>query len=224
LRGDFELLPNVNYVTFVPTKSISAGDTPELNLEAQNVVVDASGNEHTVLMRIRGPINMATIDLSTKDGMDRNQTMLLLLSGRTTEDLSGGSGQVFGMNRQSGLDMIGQVSRDAVSNLVEPYIDDTLQMITGNKWNLRPTVGADGVEVKVQARTTREFDLELSYLRGFQSQERYRAQGLFWLRDYLTLRAIGDRLTYTLQQGLPVQTTTLRLEMTFEYPLRFPNP
>ena len=176
LRGDFELSPNVNHVTFVPTKSIAAGDTPELNLEATNIALDSAGNEHTVLMRITGPINMATIDLSTTDGMDRNQTMLLLLSGRTTDDISG-SGQVFGMNQQSGLDMLGQVSRDAVSNLIEPYIDDTLQMLTGGKWNLRPTVGADGFEVKVQARTTREFDLELSYLRGFQSQERYRAQG-----------------------------------------------
>jgi hypothetical protein len=224
LRGDFELSPNVNHVTFVPTKSIAAGDTPELNLEAQNIVVDASGNEHTALMKINGPINQATIDLSTTDGMDRNQTMLLLLSGRTTDDLSGNSGQVFGMNRQSGLDMIGQVSRDAVSNLVEPYIDDTLQILTGRKWNLRPTVGADGFELKVQARASRQFDLEMSYLRGFQAQERYRAQGLAWFRDYLTGRVIGDRLTYSQQQGLPVQTSSFRLELTFEYPLRFPNP
>jgi hypothetical protein len=177
LRNDFELTANVNHVTFVPTKSISAGDTPELNLEAQNTIVDASGQEHVVIMKISGPINQATIDLSTTDGMDRNQTMLLLLSGRTTDNLSGNTGQVFGMNQQSGLDMLGQVSRDAVSNLVEPYIDDTLQILTGRKWNLRPTVGADGAEIKIQARATREFDLELSYLRGFQSQERYRAKG-----------------------------------------------
>lgn len=224
LRGDFELSPNVNHVTFVPTKSIAAGDTPELNLEATNIMLDATGTEHTVLMKITGPINQATINLSTKDGMDRNQTMLLLLSGRTTDDLSGNSGQVFGMNRQSGFDVLGQVSRDAVSNLVEPYIDDTLQILTGRKWNLRPTVGADGVEVKVQAQATREFNLELSYLRGFQNQERYRAQGLAWIRDYVTARLIGERLTYSLQQNLPIQAKTLRLELTVEYPLRLPNP
>jgi hypothetical protein len=220
LRGDFELVPNVNYVTFVATKSISAGDTPELDLEAQNTMVDATGNEHTVLMRIRGPINQATIDLSTKGGLDRNQTMLLLLSGRTTNAISGNGGQVFGMNQQSGLNVLGQASRDVVSSLVEPYIDDTLQMITGRRWNLRPTVGADGFEVKVQARATREFDLELSYLQGFQNQQRYRAQGRAWFRDYLTGRVIGERLNYSLQQGLPIQTNTLRLELTFEYPVR----
>jgi hypothetical protein len=224
LRGYFELSPNVNHVTFVPTKSIPAGDTPELNLEAQNTVSDATGADHVVVMRISGPINQATIDLSTQDGMDRNQTMLLLLSGRTTDDVSGNGGQIFGMNRQSGLDMIGQLSRDTVSNLVEPYIDDTLQMLTGRKWNLRPTVGADGFELKVQAQTVREFNLELSYWRGFENQQRYSARGLLWIRDYLTMNAIGERLTYTLQQALPVQTTTAKLELTLEYPIRWPIP
>jgi hypothetical protein len=219
LRGDFELSPNVNHVTFVPTKSIAAGDTPELNLEAQNVVPDATGGEHTVIMRINGPINMATIDLSTTDGLDRNQTMLLLLSGRTTDDISGNGGQMFGMNRQSGLDVIGQFSRDTVSNLVEPYIDDTLQILTGRKLNLRPTIGADGIELKVQAQTTRVFNLQLSYLRGFQNQERYSAQGLAWFRDYLTGRVIGERLSYY-QQGLPIQTQKFSLELTVEYPIR----
>jgi autotransporter translocation and assembly factor TamB len=225
LRGDFELSPNVNHVTFVPTKSIAAGDTPELNLEAQNTTaLDSAGNEHVVIMKITGPINQATIDLSTTDGMDRNQTMLLLLSGRTTDNLSGNTGQIFGMNQQSGLDMLGQVSRDTVSNLVEPYINDTLQMLTGRKWKLLPTVGADGVEIKIQARTTREFDLEMSYLRGFQSQERYKIRGVAWFRDYFTGSATGERLTYSLQQGLPMLTNNFKLELTFEYPLRFPNP
>ncbi len=219
LRGNFELSPNVNHVTFIPTKSLATGDTPELNIEAQNTVVDASGTEHVVIMKINGPINMATIDLSTTDGMDRNQTMLLLLAGRTTDNLSGNSGQVFGMNQQSGLDMLGQVSRDTVSNLVEPYIDDTLQMLTGQRWNLRPAVGADGVEITAQAHATREFDLELSYLRGFQNQQHYRAQGLAWIHDYLTGSLIGDRLTYSFQ-GLPIQMNILKLELTFEYPIR----
>lgn len=220
LRGDWELSPNVNHVTFVPTKSIAAGDTPELNLEATNIVQDASGGaEHTVIMRINGPINMATIDLSTTGGLDRNQTMLLLLSGRTTDDISGNGGQLFGMNRQSGLDVIGQLSRDTVSNLIEPYIDDTLQMLTGRKLNLRPSVGADGFELKVLAQSTRQFNLQLSYLRGFQAQQRYSAQGLAWFRDYLTGRIIGERLMSQLQ-GLPVQTNRFSLELNVEYPFR----
>jgi hypothetical protein len=220
LRGDFELTPNVNHVTFVPTKSLAAGDTPELNLEATNLLTDAFGNEHTVQMRITGPINRAAIDLSTAQGLDRNQTLMLLLSGRTTEDIGMG-GRTIGINAQSGIDMMGQASRDAVSNLVEPYIDDTLQILTGHKLNLRPTVGADGFEVKVLARASREAALELSYLRGFQTQVRYRIQGNAWFRDYLTGRLIGERLTYSPQQGITDQVGSLRLELTVDYPIRF---
>jgi hypothetical protein len=219
LRGYFELSPNVNHITFVPTKSLAAGDTPELNLEAQNVVSDAAGGDHTVIMRINGPINTATIDLSTTDGLDRNQTMLLLLSGRTTDEASSNGGQIFGMNQQSGLDVVGQFSRDTVSNLIEPYIDDTLQILTGRKLNLRPTIGADGYGVDVLAQSTRQYNLQLSYFRGFQNQERYSVQLLAWFRDYLTGRVIGDRLSY-LQQSLPIQTQKLSFELTVQYPIR----
>jgi len=219
LRGYFELSPNVNHVTFVPTKSLAVGDTPELNIEATNTVADANGASHDVVMRINGPINMATIDLSTTDGLDRNQTMLLLLSGRTTDDISGNGGQVFGMNRQSGLDMVGQFSRDTVSNLIEPYIDDTLQMLTGSKLNLRPAVGADGYGLDIVAQSTRQYNLTLSYLRGFQNDEHYSGQALTWFRDYLTGKVNAERLTST-QQGLPIQTDRLTLELTVEYPIR----
>jgi hypothetical protein len=99
-----------------------------------------------------------------------------------------------------------------------------LQLLTGRKWNLRPAVGSDGFEVKVQARATREFNLDMSYLRGFQNQERYRAQGLAWIHDYLTANVIEDYYTYFLQQGLPAQTNIFKLELTFDYPIRFPNP
>jgi autotransporter translocation and assembly factor TamB len=220
LRDDFEITPNLNHITFVATKSLAAGDTPELNIDATNLLTDASGNEHTVQMRITGPLNQTAIDLSTAEGLDRNQTMMLLLSGRTTEDIGTGA-RTIGINAQSGIDMMGQASRDAVSNLVEPYIDDTLQSLTGHKLNLRPTVGADGFEVKVLARASREFTLELSYLRGFQTQVRYRAQANAWLRDYLTARLIGEQLNYSPQQGINDSVGSLKLEMTIDYPIRF---
>jgi autotransporter translocation and assembly factor TamB len=220
LRGDFDLTPNVSHVTFVPTKSFVTGDTPELNLEATNLLTDSYGNEHTVQMRITGPVNQAAIDLSTAQGLDRNQTLRFLLSGQTSED-TGTGGRPIGGNSPSGVDLVGQASRDAVANLVEPYIDDTLQNLTGHKLNLRPTVGADGFELKVLARASRELTLELSYLQGFQTPNRYRVQGNAWFQDYLTARLIGERLSYLPQQGITDQANSLRLELTLDYPIRF---
>ena len=48
MRGDFDLVPNVNHVTFIATKSIADGETPDLHLEATNLVTDANGNDHNV--------------------------------------------------------------------------------------------------------------------------------------------------------------------------------
>src|SRR5690348_17484097 len=70
------LVPNVNHVTFVETKSLAAGDTPEINVEAQNPVIDSAGAEHNVRMNIHGPVREMQIDLSTDDGLDRKSTRL----------------------------------------------------------------------------------------------------------------------------------------------------
>jgi hypothetical protein len=132
--------------------------------------------------------------------------------------------RTLGVNPQSGIDMMGQASRDAVSNLVEPYIDDTLQILTGHKLNLRPTVGADGFELKIQARASRELALELSYLRGFQSQERYRISSNAWIRDYVTGTLIGEQNTYSPQSGITDQVRSLKLGLRLDYPIRFLRP
>ena len=84
MRGDFDLVPNVNHVTFIATKSIADGDTPDIAIEAVNQVTDANGADHNVRMRIHGPLREAQIDLSSDDGLDRNQTAFLLLTGRTS--------------------------------------------------------------------------------------------------------------------------------------------
>ncbi len=227
LRGDFELVPNVNHITFVETKSVSSGQTPELNLEAQNLVSDSNGNEHNVRMRIRGPVNQASIELSSDDGLDTNQALLLLVSGRTTQDInrfSSTGNPTLGSNFGTGVDMVGQLTRDTVGNLVEPYIDDTLQLLTGHRVYLRPTVGADGFELKLGVRFDRQRDLRLSALRGFQSQQRYRAELNMLLVDYVSSRLFYERLIFSPQQGLNYEINSGNLEMTLDFPLRLGTP
>ena len=156
MRGDFDLVPNVNHVTFIATKSIADGDTPELHIEATNLVTDANGTDHNVHMRINGPMREAQIDLSTDDGLDRNQTALLLLTGRTAVRLAARSARRtrrWAPTSTTGADVAGQVTRDTVANLMEPYIDDTFQRLTG--LNLRLTVGSDGFEGRIRKRISR---------------------------------------------------------------------
>src|SRR5204863_376230 len=131
--GDFELVPNVNHVTFVATKSLPEGETPDLHLEATNLVVDANGGEHNVRMIIDGPMREARIDLTSDDGLDRNQAAMLLITGRTASDSQRVStaNPTVGANAATAADVGGQITRDAVDNLMQPYIDDTFYRLTG---------------------------------------------------------------------------------------------
>jgi hypothetical protein len=90
-----------------------------------------------------------------------------------------------------------------VADFLEPYIDDTLQLLTGRKLNLRPTVGPDGFELRVDARVSRQFDLRLSLLRGLEERRQYRAESSLWVMDYVTLRGFWSRSPSTPNQASP---------------------
>src|SRR5262245_18161600 len=132
MRGDFDLVPSVNHVTFIETKSIADGETPDLHLEATNLVTDVNGNDHNVRMVINGPMREARIDLSDDRGLDRNQAAMLLITGRTASDSQRVSTQspTVGANAAAMQDVDGQITRDAVDNLMQPYIDDTFYRLT----------------------------------------------------------------------------------------------
>jgi hypothetical protein len=219
MRGDFDLVPNVNHVTFIATKSIADGETPDIDIQATNLVTDANGAEHTVHMRISGPLREAQIDLSSEDGLDRNQTAFLLLTGRTSASTAspfGTQNATVGANLTTGADIAGQATRDTVANLMEPYIDDTFQRLTG--LNLRLTVGSDGFEGRLRKRVSRYGDLQFDYLQGFQNQSHWNGQGNLWLVDYLSLGGGIEQIRLSSEQGVP---ETLPLNYNFELRLDY---
>jgi hypothetical protein len=220
LRGDFTLVPNVNHITFVDTKSIQEGETPELNLEAEALVTDSTNREHSIRMRISGPVGQAQIDLSGP-GLDRNQALLLLVSGRTTDQETGlgGRNPTLSADVGTGTDVIDQLARDSVADFLEPYIDDTLQLLTGGRLNLRPTVGPEGFEVRMNLRQGRTFDLQLSLLRGLENRRQYLAEFRVWLRDYVTLVGRGERVSFTPQEGIVDDESRGHLELSVDFPI-----
>jgi len=221
LRGDFDLVPNVNHVTFVETKSVADGDTPDIQIEAQNSVVDAAGVEHLVDMNIHGPVREMQIDLSTADGLDRSQTALLLLTGRTTtaSDRQTSQNPTIGANVSTGFDIAGQATRDTIANLMEPIIGDTFERWIGAQ--LRLTVGPDGFEGRVVKRISRYTNFQLEALQGFQGTGRQTLQFDQWLRDYFTISLGAQRLVLPQQPGLnenpPVNAS---LELRWDFAIR----
>jgi autotransporter translocation and assembly factor TamB len=223
MRGDFILTRDANNVTFVATKSVADGDTPDLNIEAQNQVTDANGTDHNVRMRIHGPLREAQIDLSTDDGLDRNQTALLLLTGRTSvadpQQRFATQNPTVGANISTGADVAGQLTRDTLANLMEPYIDDTFHRITG--FNLRLTVGPDGFEGRIRKQISRQLKFQTDYLQGFQNQSHWTTQLDLWVMDYVSLGGGLERTTLSSQQGV-AETLPLNysLELRLDYAIR----
>ena len=140
-------------------------------------------------MRIHGPMREARIDSRRDDGLDRNQAAMLLITGRTASD---SQRAVDRRTRRSAptsrrwRDVAGQMTRDTVDNLMQPYIDDTFYRLTG--LNLRLTVGSDGFQGRVRKRISRRLNLQTDYLQGFQGNSRWTTQVDVWLADYVTLR------------------------------------
>ncbi|MBC8133737.1 MAG: translocation/assembly module TamB domain-containing protein [Deltaproteobacteria bacterium] len=213
LRGDFDLVPQVNHITFVETKSVADGDTPDIRIEATNIFSDAAGNEHVVRVNIHGPVREMQIDLSTAGGLDRSQTALLLLTGRTTtaSDRLTTQNPTVGANVNSGLDIVGQATRDTIANVMEPIIGDTFERIVGAQ--LRLTVGPDGFEGRITKRISRYMKFQIETLQGFQGIGKQRLQFDQWLLDYFTFGAGVQRVVIPQQPGL---NETALLNASFE--------
>jgi len=82
----------------------------------------------------------------------------------------------------------------------------------------------DGFELRLLARASRNTDLQLSFLRGFQNQQRYRGEGSLWLMDYVSARGFYERLTLSPQQGISEDISSFNVELGFDFPLRLWRP
>jgi autotransporter translocation and assembly factor TamB len=222
MRGDFDLVPNANHVTFVDTKSIADGETPEIDVQATSTVTDGNGADHNVRMRIHGPAREMQIDLSTDDGLDRTQTAFLLLTGRTTTDSQriGTQNPTVGANINTGADVAGQLTRDTLANLMEPYIDSTFFKLTG--LNLRLTVGPDGFQGRIRKRISRKLNLQADYLQGFQNNSKATLQFDLQGFDYFGLGLGLERITLSSQQGVSeTLPTNASAELRLDFPIRY---
>ncbi len=218
VRQQFELVPNVNQITFVETKSLAIGETPELNLEAETIVTDQINREHSVRVRITGPLAQMHIDLSTNTGLDRSQVLLLLVSGRTgdADGLIASASPAGGSVGSGGTDVIGQLFAD----ILEPWIEDNIADLSRGNLNLRPVLGPEGVDLRADLRLGRQFDLHFSFLQGLESKRQFRIASSLWLMDYITLRGLTEQVTYSPQQGLVEDTSSLKLELSMDFPIR----
>jgi hypothetical protein len=61
--------------------------SPYLSIESESDYQSTDGQNHLVALRILGPISKLDVDLSTSAGLNKSQTIQLILSGRSPEDI-----------------------------------------------------------------------------------------------------------------------------------------
>jgi hypothetical protein len=164
-------------------------------------------------------VREARIELTTLEGLDRNQTAMLLLTGRTANQSRATQNPTVGANVGTAADVAGQASRDTIANLMEPYVDDNFYRLTG--FNLRLTVGSDGFQGRVRKRITRYLTFQSDDWQGFYSNSRWTTRFDTWVRDYVSFGFRVEQLRTPSTLGVPeTQPLTGLLELRLDYAIR----
>ena len=122
-------------VTFSPRHRFP-DNTPELMVRSESDYRDLGGQEHQIFLELTGTLNNLNWDLYTASGLNKAQTMMLVLAGRTTEDVRQtlGDEAIGNPNDISRTTDAGnvydQVVKDVAGDFISLLIEDKLKDFT----------------------------------------------------------------------------------------------
>jgi hypothetical protein len=102
------------------------GQTPVLDLVSEADYRDPSGQDHLITLRIGGNWTRLTWDLSTSSGLDKAQTLTLILSGRTPEELRRNLGDDFVSSDPTRVSLSTDTSQGVTDELLRQVAGDML--------------------------------------------------------------------------------------------------
>jgi hypothetical protein len=101
--------------------------TPTLSITSEADYRDSSGQEHLITMSISGDWPRLTWDLTTSSGLDKSQTLTLILSGRTPEELRRNLGDQALISDPTRIDPSTDNSQGVTDELVRQFASDLLE-------------------------------------------------------------------------------------------------
>lgn len=186
-------------VSFSKFKSFP-GDTPTLNVTSESDYRDPSGQEHLVTLSISGPLSSLNWDLYTSSGLNKGQTVTMLFSGRTPEELRRTLGDEAPGGRDPGRverstdpneNIADQLLKDLAGDFISLLIEDKLRNLTTlDVARLEIGTGSIGFHAEKELLQNLRIlaDLEQT-LRGYT----YDVRGQFRLTDRLSFE--GEHLS-----------------------------
>ncbi len=163
--------------------------TPTLDITSEADYRDPSGQDHLITLSIAGTLSQLTWDLSTSSGLDKGQTLTLIVSGRTPEELRRNIGdQSVQVQDPTRITASTDTSQGFTDELVRQLAGDQLSSIVADP--LREFSNLDVARI----------ELNLSSF-GFHAEKRL-FDTLTWLGDFeRTTR--GSSINVRLEQRLP---------------------
>ncbi|HUQ02608.1 MAG TPA: translocation/assembly module TamB domain-containing protein [Kofleriaceae bacterium] len=101
--------------------------TPALSITSEADYRDSSGQEHLITLSISGDWPRLTWDLTTSSGLDKSQTLTLILSGRTPEELRRNLGDQALISDPTRIDPSTDNSQGVTDELVRQFASDLLE-------------------------------------------------------------------------------------------------
>lgn len=101
--------------------------TPTLAITSEADYRDSSGQEHLITLSISGDWPRLNWDLSTSSGLDKGQTLTLILSGRTPEELRRNLGDQALISDPTRIDPSTDNSQGVTDELVRQFASDLLE-------------------------------------------------------------------------------------------------
>lgn len=113
-------------VEFSPFHRVPS-QTPTLEISSEADYRDPSGQDHLITLSIAGTLSQLTWDLGTSSGLDKSQTLTLILSGRTPEELRRNLGDDFAASDPTRLDPSTATSQGVTDELVRQVAGNLLE-------------------------------------------------------------------------------------------------
>jgi hypothetical protein len=223
VRAEFQRTSGT--VTFEQFRSFPE-TTPTLDIRSESEYRDFSGEDHLVVLTLTGPLGQLQWDLFTTAGLNKAQTFLLIVSGRTPEEarrvigdepVGRGPGDFAGTRSTEAPDgslaLVDQLVKDLAGDFFSLLIEDSIRNVTDLDV-ARLQLGTASVGFHGEKRFTRSFrvlgDLERS-LRGWA----WDVRGEYRLLDQLSLE--GEYLQKSFDDDVEEDVKNFRIKAVWRW-------
>lgn len=123
------------------------GDTPTLNLTSESEYREPNGQEHLVTLTLNGTLSALNWDLYTSSGLNKGQTVTMLLSGRTPEEFRKSLGDEALGRDPSRIDPSTAPTENAADQFIKDLAGDFISLLIEDKLRNLTTLDVARLEI-----------------------------------------------------------------------------